>query len=85
MLTSYQPNDDLDRNNTLQVLHKFIDFDLVGSREWSLAGNRKVVELSFASILGQSQSARRYLREKYQKDGVTHLYSVVYGPDPCET
>ncbi|KAF7957340.1 hypothetical protein EAE96_002926 [Botrytis aclada] len=59
------------------------EFDLVTNKEWVQRDGWKIVELAFASIRSQSESAVKsfnlYVEQKIQNAG----YRIWYAPDPC--
>jgi hypothetical protein len=67
------------------VFHTHIKFKLVDIREWLVDGHKKVVELHFCSILGQSRVAYKFFHEYMEFWGLTGRFSIGFGPDPCET
>lgn len=66
------------------VFHTQIKFHLVEKKEWKLDDERKVAELSFPSILGQSRIAYRFFHEYMESKGLVGTWSVAFAADPCE-
>jgi hypothetical protein len=65
------------------MLHKKLKFELVDSGEL-VGGGRRVVELQFASILGQSRVAVRDLNEYLSRNNMVDRFEIWYAPDPCD-
>jgi hypothetical protein len=78
------PQDEFDALGVEEMLHTKLKFELVDSGEWLVEGGRRVVELQFASILGQSRVAVRYLNEYLSRNNMVDRFEIWYAPDPCD-
>jgi hypothetical protein len=68
----------------IEFFHSNIDFTLVECHEWLTAnGSRKVVEIHFESILGQSRAAMKCFAQTANSMEDGNDYSVSYAADPC--
>jgi hypothetical protein len=77
------PQGEFDALGVEQMLHKKLNFELVDSGEL-VGGGRRVVELQFASILGQSRVAVRDLNEYLSRNNMVDRFEIWYAPDPCD-
>jgi hypothetical protein len=78
------PQDEFDALGVEDMLHIKLKFELVDSGEWLVKGGRRVVELQFASIFGQSRVAVRYLDEYLSWNIMVDGFEIWYAPDPCD-
>jgi hypothetical protein len=59
-------------------------FNLVERKEWPVSDGKKVVELHFPSILGQSRPAMKQFYEMLDETEQRHNFMIQYAPDPCD-
>ncbi len=78
------PQDLLHAQDLENLFHTQIKFKLVDRGEWLVADKKKVVELSFCSILGQSRIAYKFFHEFMEAYDLTDLFTIRFAPDPCE-
>ena len=78
------PASQLDAGDFIRLFGANIQFRLVNMREWMVPGDEKIVELEFCSINGQSRIAMKLFYSYIQGTWMEDLFSIQYGPDPCE-
>lgn len=76
------PSNEIDSTWLLGFFYSKVRFVLLHCREW-VEGNRKTVEVAFASVYGQSRLAFRLFCMHRDAVGLTG-YTVNYAPDPCD-
>jgi hypothetical protein len=67
------------------LFHTHIKFNLLDSKEWIIDNGKKIVELHFCSILGQSRIAYKFFHEYMEAWKLTGRFSIGFGPDPCDS
>jgi len=79
----FGPQDKVCAEGLEKLFHTQLKFELVDSQEWLVGGGNRLIELSFASIYGQSRVAfkffRNFIQERRKAD-----FDIWYAPDPCE-
>jgi len=70
-------------DEVVKFFHDNIAFELVDRREWVVAGDMKVLELHFPSILGQSRAAMKCFLEYKKIMDQNDRFAICYAPDPC--
>ena len=63
-------------------MHPKIKHELIETDEWLIFGGKKVVQLSFASILGQSRAAAKCLFAEFKLQKLEGAFNVWYAPGP---
>ena len=78
------PEDDISAHSIENFLHQKIAFDLVDRKEWLVVGGKKIVELSFDSIRGQSRAAYKGYLDYIKDNMLQGKHAICWAPDPCD-
>lgn len=68
----------------IQLFSRYIQFELTDYKEWKVVGGKKVLQLHFASILGQSRAAMKCFIEWKKLYDPMDGFSIAYGHDPSD-
>jgi hypothetical protein len=84
-LQIWGPADKLVSADIKAMFRVYLKYELVAQKEWlQHDGNIRVIELSFASILGQSRQARKCFLANVKAGNVDSSLHISFSPDMCD-